>query len=101
MEDRQLWIGYRYNSENARVDTLGGPAPAVVLNDENFSGATLGNVDTCVAINGSSLVNVECAQRLPFLCMYTYGGKSSIAVQRLPYKLYSRYWIWTLCQYSS
>ncbi len=75
MEERQLWIGYRYDNEGTRLAVDGEMAPAVILNNNNFVGSTTGDQLTCIAVQGSTLVNLQCTQTQAFACMYTFAGR--------------------------
>lgn len=73
-EDRTIWIGYKYNTTGDRITVDGEIAPEVIQNDQNFVGSTAGDEFTCVAVQGSSLVNVDCSKLQAFSCIYSYGG---------------------------
>ena len=77
-DTRTLWIGYQYVMGN-RVDVAGRAAPEVLQDSSNFvSGTTTGNTDTCIGVQEGRFVNVPCAERHPFICLFTYSGEFSI-----------------------
>ena len=73
-ETRPVWIGYRYNTTGVRVALDAELAPRVIQNDQNFVGSIAGDKSTCIAMQGSWLINVACSDTLPFACIYSYGG---------------------------
>ena len=76
-DTRTLWIGYRYVMGN-QVDAAGRAAPEVLQDSGNFVSGTAGNTDTCVGVQEGRFVNVPCAERCPFICLFTYSGELSI-----------------------
>lgn len=75
METREFWVGYRYTSDGARVDTAGRNASDVIYNSDRFvAGREVGGASSCVGLRGGEFFSDLCTSEMLFLCEYTYSG---------------------------